>query len=243
MDHNSVTTVVFDIDGILIDNVGFERAVTEYIISKLAEKRRISIEEATKNWCGTLEKNRNHPEWHDYALHCESLGMGSIWKEAHELFRHMLRKFNGADEAITVARKYSNCWAASDATKWVIDFKLSAVGLAKAFDEIISITRWTLNKGQSDYWRKVVELLPNEGSPVIFVENRFDRIEAAQEVIEQCVSVWVCSPDHTEEMGFRQRGVTKNRLRRPVITSTHESLAYTLHGLLAERRHTSSTNT
>ena len=227
-------TIIFDVDGILVDNVQFEEEVTTYIIRRLAEKKKIGMEQARQRWFATLEGHRDHPEWHDYALHCRTLGIGDVWRHAHESCRKMLKKFPGVDQAIDIARQGGRCWVASDATRWVVDFKLAEVDLKRHFDEVVTASRWTLNKGEKEYWEKLARLLPKEDSPLLFIENRYDRISAALDVLRQCVCVWVRTPDHTEKMGFRSRSKCSYNEEKSVVVSTHESLASTIGELLSE---------
>ena len=227
-------TIVFDIDGILVDNIEFEDAVTEYIIRTLANTRNISLEDASCCWFETLEKHRDHREWHDYGLHCRSLGINTAWKQAHESSQSLLKKFAGIEDALQAARVAEHRWVATDASEWVANFKLSATGLTENFDEVISSTRWALNKGQKDYWHHVAELLPNPSTFVVFVENRYDRIESALSVLERCICIWVQTPDHAKELGFCPLNVERC-YRNSVIIATHESLGSILSKLLSDK--------
>lgn len=227
-------TIIFDVDGILVDNVQFEEEVTSYIVQKLAEAKKIGLNEAQRCWLGTLEKHRDHPEWHDYALHCKALGIENAWKEGHELHRETLTKFAGIDEVLDVARRAGRCWVASDATRWVVDFKLAQVGLNDYFDDVITASRWKLNKGEKEYWRQLGKLLPCENAPVLFIENRQDRIATALEALKNCICVWIQTQDHAEIRGFRKPDTRLYRESQSVIVSTHESLASTVSELLSE---------
>lgn len=227
-------TIIFDIDGILVDNLEFEDAVRTYIIRMLAHARDISFEDASCCWFETLENHRNHSEWHDYGLHCRSLGIHDAWKQAHESCRNLLKTFAGIEDALQAAHFAGRRWVASDASEWVANFKLSAAGLAEHFDEVISTSRWSMNKGEKDYWYHVVELLPSPNTPVVFVENRYDRIAAALSVLERCVCIWVQTPDHAKQLGFCPLNVEQCHKDR-VIVATHESLGSILNKLLSER--------
>lgn len=227
-------TIIFDIDGILIDNIEFEDAVTTYIIRMLAHARDISLEDASCYWFETLEKHRDHREWHDYGLHCRSLGINDAWKQAHESCCSLLKRFAGIEDALQAARFAGRRWIASDASEWVANFKLNATGLTEHFDKVISSSRWATNKGEKDYWYHVAELMTSPNTPVVFVENRYDRIASALSVLERCVCIWVQTPDHAKELGFYPLNVEQCHKKR-VIVATHESLGSLLNKLLSER--------
>jgi len=133
--------VAFDLDGVLVNNVTFEYAVTNYIIQKLSLTKNISFEEAQKEWNQVLKVHHSHPRWHDYSLHCDLLALGDIWKEAHLKNSSLLKKYDRVDDAISIARNRCNCWIITDATEWVANFKLSCIGYSSTFSEIFSSSR------------------------------------------------------------------------------------------------------
>ena len=95
--------VLFDLDGVIVDNIAFENAVTRTIIRQLAAVRNIHESEAESLWKSTLESHRGHARWHDYSFHCDALDLGTAWKKSHTSCGHLLRKCPYADQAITVA--------------------------------------------------------------------------------------------------------------------------------------------
>jgi phosphoglycolate phosphatase-like HAD superfamily hydrolase len=158
--------VLFDLDGIIVDNLNFEEEVTRRIIEILSQSREISIRDASILWNETLEKHRYHPRWHDYQFHCQALSLDDVWKEAHILSQGELCKCAKIDEAILSAKKFGPCWIVSDATDWVVEFKLKNLGLEKQFTEIFTVDRCANHKGSVGYWNTVEKNLPSERCPV-----------------------------------------------------------------------------
>ncbi len=213
--------VLFDLDGVLVDNVDFERAVTSHIIQQLATERGIAEPDAEVIWKTTLEAHRHHARWHDYSYHCQSLNLGDFWRKAHRSSSHLLKKFSGTDDAIEAARKIGPVWLVSDATRWVVEFKLAISEIEQDyFSEIFTVDRCKTNKGEPDYWKVVKEkMLPERNAGPIYIDNREDRLRVARGVLPEMVGVCVDADDHPVSLGFGELNSG-----RVFAHSTHESL-------------------
>lgn len=215
--------VAFDLDGVLVNNVTFEYAVTNYIIQKLSLTKNISFEEAQKEWNRVLKVHHPHPRWHDYSLHCDLLDLGDIWKEAHIKKSSLLKKYDRIDDAISIARNRCNCWIITDATEWVANFKLSCIGHSSTFSEIFSSSRCGYSKSFDDFWHSIAHSLPSRPMPLIFIENQLDNLHMAKKYITGCIPIWLDTPDHPQEIGFRD--IEANTYRKQDIrVSTHDEL-------------------
>lgn len=222
--------ILFDLDGVLVDNTAFERAVASLITERLATVKGLDFGSATRLWLDTLESHRSHPRWHDYGLHCAVLDLGDYWKQAHIQSRDLLRRFEGVDVALQLAQRAHECWIVSDALDWVVEFKLRAVDLLEPFVEIFTVDRCGSNKRTANYWKVVEALIETKQGSTVFIDNRMDCIEAACDALARCTAVWVDGPDYAAEIGFGMaEGESYNQ---SVIHSTHADLAKTLSGLL-----------
>ena len=151
--------------------------------------------DANTIWHATLKNNREHPRWHDYSLHCESLGLGDAWRLAHENNVHMLSTFAGVEQVLEVAEAQNEMWITSDASEWVVKFKLKCVGIdSDRFAELFTVDRCGTNKSSPRYWESVRQLVKK--SRLIYVENRLDKIHSALQVIPNCECIWVNEAEH-----------------------------------------------
>lgn len=224
--------VLFDLDGVVVDNVGFENDVTRSIIQRLAADRNLSYTAAAGVWNHTLELHRTHARWHDYSYHCEALDLGDFWREAHRSSAHLLKRCIGAVDAMAAARHIGPAWLVSDATEWVVRFKLAVVDIdPAAFSELFTVDRCSTNKGQPEYWRCVKQVMSGAGfTALVYVDNREDRLRVADEVFPAMVGICVDAEDHPVSLGFGEKNGSSTFLH-----ATHESLGSTLTRLAEDR--------
>jgi len=214
---------IFDLDGVLVDNVSYENAVTELIVNAIGSNRKIPFQEAMSVWNQTLAANSKDPRWHDYGLHCTVLGVPDAWQSSHLAMRHLLRRMPNAAESIAVARETGDCWLASDATQWVAMFKLGVAGIdPRVFSEIFTLDRCGVSKGHDAYWKCLVSNIKNTGAVPIYVDNRLDRLLTAAQFLPNVVVVHVAAEDHPTSLrlfpepekacGVRLHNVTHEQL-------------------------------
>jgi FMN phosphatase YigB (HAD superfamily) len=219
--------VIFDLDGVIVDNVDFEMAVTEHLVSRLSRLTGRSLVEARKMWMDCLSHHRNHPRWHDYGFHCQQLGLGNAWMEAHLLCRSRLKLMPGIESSLSSARRLGARWIASDATDWVVQFKLSSLGLRQSeFAETFTVDRCHSHKGEPSYWCEVRRQLPGTSTSPIYIDNRLDRLHAAKTCFSACLCIWVDTSDHPISMGFVAH--IKGERFRDLIATGHSQLAAVL---------------
>jgi len=213
--------VLFDLDGVIVDNIAFENAVTRTIIQQLAVDRNLPMLDAERLWKRTLEAHRRHARWHDYSYHCQALNLGNSWREAHTSCGHLLKRCLGADDAIAAAREIGPLWLVSDATHWVAAFKLALVQIDQdVFSEIFTVDRCSTNKGQVQYWQCVKEVMSRGPyATPIYIDNRKDRLCVAHEVFSEMNGICVDADDHPVSLGFGDQDS-----QAIFVHSTHESL-------------------
>lgn len=195
--NKSPSYILFDLDGVLVDNVAYERAVTSLIIEQISLQRRVSLEEARLLWDSTLADHMDDPRWHDYGFHCSALGVPEAWRGSHKQMRHLLRPMPRAIESLETCRTLANCWLASDATDWVVSFKLKSAGFdASVFQEIFTLDRCHAGKGDRKYWTTLRTCMGHTQRLSIYVDNRLDRLVVAAAVLPNCRLVHVTTADH-----------------------------------------------
>jgi beta-phosphoglucomutase-like phosphatase (HAD superfamily) len=226
--------VLFDLDGVIVENARFEELVTECLIQTLAQFRRFSIDQARKAWDETLEKNRTNPRWHDYSLHCESLNLGDAWIAAHKSSGESLCRFEAIQETLALCKQATATWITSDASRWVVEYKLNAVEISPStFNEIFTVDRCGANKSDPHYWRQVRDCAA--GANVVYIENRIDKIHAALKIMPECVGIWVNEAEHGKvyEFGPIDDVKVENAL---IYESNHLTLPETLQKLVSNLR-------
>ncbi len=116
--------------------------MTAKIIAAIAAKRQLDEEAARQTWAGCLREAQSSPRWHDYAFHCSQLELGEVWKiPAYEESESLL-SLNARHEQVIgdVKGALVECWVVSDATDWVVRFKLAKVHLsAFPFKELFTL--------------------------------------------------------------------------------------------------------
>ena len=200
---------IFDLDGVLVDNVAYERAVTEDIVRTISVSQGITIEEALAKWTDALASNAQNPRWHDYGYHCAALGVPDAWRISHLAMRHLIRPMPKAAEAIEVGHRAGECWLASDATSWVVEFKLNVTGIGvQQFDEVFTLDRCGASKGFESFWKCLVERIDDCNTATIFIDNRLDRLVSALNVLPNCQLILVDAEDHPSSLRlFTQPGL------------------------------------
>lgn len=221
----SAIVTIFDLDGVLVDNVAFEHAVTDCIVAELACRRKIRDDEARGVWHKQLEKSAGHARWFDYAFHCEALGLEEVYREAHWASGHTLNVCEGIEAAVELAKKHGECWIATDASGWVTAFKLQTLRIpAYLFSEIFDSTNCRAHKGMPEYWRAVHGMLSARQAHGILIDNRSDRLSAAQAVIKSLDCILVDAEDHIVTSKFRRKGEYKAIRRAKLFESLKKKL-------------------
>lgn len=176
--------VFIDCDGVLVDNLEFEQRVTKTIIAIYAQYESISIDAAAANWSAELSRTRGDSRWYDYSFHVSRLGLDGleVSRIAHNASRDLLRLVNGADVTLRLLQEYGiQACVVTDATRWVVDFKLSTLGIESALS-IFSSTEAATTKASGDYWRKLCSYYPNF-HPRALVDNRQINLSTADKLI------------------------------------------------------------
>ncbi len=183
-------------DGVLVENVEFELAVTEYIVGELAAGRRIAHSGAAALWREELLSTKGDPRWYDYDFHSERLGVRPIALEAHRLLKPLLSLVEGADETLCFLRD-NNIETAivSDAMSWVVRFKMEALNLSVP-DLVLTSESAGAPKKDSAFWIDYKDRF-GSGASVLYVDNRYDNLAVADSVLGGHVALgWFAREEH-----------------------------------------------
>ena len=224
---------IFDLDGVLVDNIAYERAVTEHIVRAISFSRMLSFEEALSLWNKTLAAHAQDPRWHDYSVHCAALGVPDVWQSSHRDMGHLIRQMPRAAEAMAIAHLAGSCWLASDATSWVALFKLHAAGFdLQEFEEIFTLDRCGVGKGHPGFWACLAGCIGDSNAATIYVDNRLDRLIAATSILPNCRMVHIAAEDHPSSLGLFPEPVLSEQMH--VCRVTHERLPEALQSIARE---------
>jgi FMN phosphatase YigB (HAD superfamily) len=170
---SDMPAILLDCDGVLVDNLAFERRVTQTIIETYAKSARLSTLEAADKWRLELSETKGHPSWYDYAFHCNRLGLegNKVSERAHREAASLLTLVHGAEDTYRLLQEYGiQVGVVTDATRWVVNFKLSELGL-NSISFVFSSNDAAATKASSAYWEKLVEQFEHF-SPRALVDNR-----------------------------------------------------------------------
>lgn len=169
---------LLDMDGVLVDNVSFDGAVTKFIVSALAEQRALTLASAKRAWERELAESRTDCRWYDYDFHCQRLGLANLASEAHAVLADRLRLVPGAGLTVDLLRRsHIEVVVATDAVPAVAEFKLRHLGLNA--DRVVSSQLLGATKASSAYWARLREEL-GDRPVLVLIENRLDNILAAR---------------------------------------------------------------
>jgi FMN phosphatase YigB (HAD superfamily) len=193
--------ILLDLDGVLVDNVAFENAVTEYILSRLAAELDLDPGSASAAWRRELQESKGNPEWCDYDFHCRRLGLPDLARDAHQACIASLSRVREAERTLAMlAEAGARVGVATDAMSWVAYFKLEALDLPRpAF--MMSCDRAQARKSSPRYWEAFQKAFPEEAATV-YVDNRLANLHAAVEIIPGLDLVFFVGDEHVLRTGI-----------------------------------------
>lgn len=230
------TTALIDIDGVLIDNIAFERKVTEYLIQKLAEKRNLEANVAREYWDKELSETKNDIKWYDYDFHCANLGLPRIAKEAHQ----------SALSYVKVVKGSLNTWGylksrgiykivVTDTREWIAKMKLRAVNL-NDYENLYSSAERSSKKDMEMFWCAIEDELPTQ-TEAILIDNKISNIEVALKTIKNLKAIYFRFDEHVSTLSSsykpKYRECRTKDLHFPTVR-THDELIEALESLLGE---------
>jgi FMN phosphatase YigB (HAD superfamily) len=173
--------VIFDMDGILVDNVAYEEKNLEYIADILVEQEGISYVEAQDRLDAISLKYRGKREAHDWRVLTKELNLGNVWYDAHLANLKYLTVISGVEDLLKSLKGKVPMVIGSDAIRPVAEIKLSYGGIKRYFDTIYTQDDVNSFKGEPSFYQRISE---DQGIPLgsmMYVGNRPERgINTAQ---------------------------------------------------------------
>jgi FMN phosphatase YigB (HAD superfamily) len=177
---SDMPAVLLDCDGVIVDNIAFEQQVTRIIIDSYAGIAGLTLEKAEKRWQNELVTTKGNVRWYDYAFHCDNLGLdgNALSRRAHFEAAHLLSLVEGFQDTHHLLREYGvEIGIVSDATNWVVNFKLDKLGL-HAIPFVFGSNDATATKASATYWDKLTARFEYL-APSVLVDNRQINLIAA----------------------------------------------------------------
>lgn len=178
-------TILIDCDGVLVDNLHFERDVTNSIIVAFASQAGISLSDAESRWSQELSATRGYKKWYDYAFHASRLGLEGpkVARDAHYAARSLLKVVRGADTTLKLLQEYGlQVCVVTDATRWVVEFKLAELSLNSDLS-VFSSTDASATKASKQYWSTLANKYVSF-NPLALIDNRRVNLSAADSLLE-----------------------------------------------------------
>jgi phosphoglycolate phosphatase-like HAD superfamily hydrolase len=186
---SDMPAALLDCDGVIVDNVAFEQQVTRTIIDAYASSVGSSFEEAEKHWHNELVATKGHPQWYDYAFHCDRLGLDgqTVSRNAHYKAVDLLSFVDGFQDTYLLLQEYGiEVGVVSDATNWVVKFKLENLHL-NTIPFIFGSNDAFATKASAGYWKQLSAQFEYP-EPRVLVDNRTINLSAAGSLLpEMCL--------------------------------------------------------
>lgn len=196
-----VKAILLDCDGVIVDNDAFERRVTKTLIGRLAVHLKTTEARASAVWADELSATRGDWRWYDYAWHCRRLEIGDreIVENAHRDSAHLLAEVKGASETITsLERNGYVVGIVTDATEWVVRFKLNHLGIS-ASRPLFASSMMESVKASRKYWD---ELGGRDIAPIphAIVDNRVENLVLARKVFPETQAIQFRRHEHVTRL-------------------------------------------
>jgi len=180
-ERGKLELAIFDMDGVLVDNVAYEEKNLEYIADALVEQEDISYVEAQDRLDSIALKYRGRREAHDWRILCRELGLGNVWYDAHLGNLKFLAIIPGIHELLESLDGKVRMVIGSDAIRPVVEIKLAYTGLKKHFEKIFSQDDVDSYKKSPDFFERVLREMGVEKKSAMYIGNRPERgIDTAQ---------------------------------------------------------------
>ncbi len=195
----SHTAVLLDCDGVLVDNISFEKAVTRFLVERLASFLQVPLERATTLWNQELSDSKGSPRWYDYDFHCQRLGLPKLAREAHAEASHLLVRMPEAEKTYAMLLDAGiKVSIATDAVRWVVEYKLDGLGFPEPF-LILSSDMLPATKSSVHYWRAYRTQYPSDDVCIV-VDNRLINLDTAGTVLPDADLICFVGDEHVLQL-------------------------------------------
>lgn len=188
-------TVLIDLDGILIDNIAFEESVTRFIVDRILVLKSVPRHRAVTLWEESLSRERESVKWYDYDHHCSNVGIPALSMEAHQQSVGRLRQVPGARGTWDLLIKYSDeVCVVSEAPRWVMEFKLHALGF-NGYTTLLSSQDVGKLKSNPDFWLKLKKGLRT--SVMLYIDNKIQNLMSALASMHKLACIYFDRVEHS----------------------------------------------
>lgn len=189
--------VIFDLDGVLVDNLKFEKKVLEYFYRRIMKKYKVDRWVAEQLFWNIGKDFEGKKEWHDWRIYNDKLDLGNTWRKAHLTNLKYLKLIPFSKQLLSKLKKEGHVLIlASDAIKPVIDWKLRHFNLKKYFSLIFSQDDTGCLKNNPEYFKKIISRVKGKPSEFIVIDNRLDKgIKSAKKL--GMITIYIRKKEHS----------------------------------------------
>ena len=190
---NAVDTVLFDLDGTLLDLHFDNHFWMVHVPLRYAEARGMELNRATAEIAGMIEALRGTLRWYCLEHWTEATGLDMVALKAE--VQHKIRVRPHALAALDHARgQGKRLILATNAHRGGLDLKLRATGLTPYFDAIVSSHDYGAPKEAAEFWERLTAAQALElPRCVLFDDNQAVLAAARSHGVGH--TVWIRQPD------------------------------------------------
>ena len=173
--------LLFDMDGVILDNTYDNNFWQNQIPSVLAKKRQISFEDAKRLAIQIFNYKKNSKDWYDLDYWSNILGIDIVKEKKSELSVSKIKIKDGViDVLIELKNRGMKLFLVTNAHRKTLDLKLEKYPLHKYFDEAISAHDFNYIKEDIQFWYLLRNYLNIDYNETILVEDTMTNIQSAR---------------------------------------------------------------
>ena len=176
----SVTTVLLDMDGTLLDLRFDNYFWLEVVPQRFAELQALDLEAARQLLAPRFAAKRGTLDWYCIDFWSRELGMDIARMKGD--IREQVRFLPGAEEFLTrLRRRGVRMILATNAHHDVVKIKHAQTGLQRYFDAVVSSHQYGYPKEHPEFWPRFVADMNLEPERCLFVDDSLPVLQAARQ--------------------------------------------------------------